>query len=893
MLDRLQPPSSQLRREWWWFALVMLLLGLLLAADLWGDYRRTDASERQHLQQQVTIVHDNVVRQLTAINQVLETLAQEMPRGRHGPDQVEQLNSRLQAYTQAMLGVRSLSVLNAQGDVLASNQRALLGKNFSQREYFTQAVAAPSPQTLVVSAPFEGALGTQVIVLARRVHSVQGRFDGIVVATLDPEDFLTLLQSVRYSPDMLAGLAHGNGQPFVLASAWPMFVTLQVAAPETGLAHHLASGEVASVQLRPMLPGGVPYLAALRTIAPPALLMSAPLVAGVGREAQALWLGLRTKVWQTVVFYLLTLAVAALGLLATQRRWRRAYAHEQALAQENALLHARWQGVLEATQQGVWDVDVRTGHTYYSPMWKKMLGYSDDAIAPTLQAWTQRIHPDDLAPTLQAWQRHIDGDSALFESTHRVRHADGSYHWTHDRGCAIERDAQGKALRLVGTQTDINESYALQERLDHLAENVPGLIYQYQSNPDGHSFFPYASQGAQEIYGCSPQELRASAEHALRRIHPDDHARVAASIAQSMQQLTLWQDDYRVLLPGRGERWLSGHARPQRLEGGVVLWHGYIHDTTEAKQQALQQQETERLLRHLMNEMPVGLCMVDEQHRMYFRNRRFVQDFGYTEEDVPTLREWAQRAYPDPAYRDKVARAWKVAVAHARTTGEGDIPDHDFRVTAADGTQRTVAMGGLLFGHNVLVTFVDRTEQQAQSEALRKLAYMDALTHLANRRHFDQALQAEWRRCRRSHKPLAVVMIDLDYFKQYNDVYGHPQGDACLKAVAEVLRQGLARSHDLVARYGGEEFICLLPECDAAGAAYKAETLCRSVQALGLEHPGSPHAVVTISAGVACVVPDADGSPQQLVRAADAQLYLSKQRGRNRASAEPPASPPA
>ena len=207
MLDRLQPPSSQLRREWWWFALVMLLLGLLLAADLWGDYRRTDASERQHLQQQVTIVHDNVVRQLTAINQVLETLAQELPRGRHGPDQIEQLNSRLQAYTQAMLGVRSLSVLNAQGDVLASNQRALLGKNFSQREYFTQAVAAPSPQTLVVSAPFEGALGAQVIVLARRIHSVQGRFDGIVLATLKAEDFLTLLQSVRYSPDMLAGLA--------------------------------------------------------------------------------------------------------------------------------------------------------------------------------------------------------------------------------------------------------------------------------------------------------------------------------------------------------------------------------------------------------------------------------------------------------------------------------------------------------------------------------------------------------------------------------------------------------------------------------------------------------------------------------------------------------------
>ena len=113
MLDQLQPPSSQLRREWWWFALVMLLLGLLLAADLWGDYRRTDASERQHLQQQVTIVHDNVVRQLTAINQVLETLAQELPRGKRDRDLGAYLNLRLQAYTQAMLGVRSLSVLNA------------------------------------------------------------------------------------------------------------------------------------------------------------------------------------------------------------------------------------------------------------------------------------------------------------------------------------------------------------------------------------------------------------------------------------------------------------------------------------------------------------------------------------------------------------------------------------------------------------------------------------------------------------------------------------------------------------------------------------------------------------------------------------------------------------
>ena len=133
-------------------------------------------------------------------------------------------------------------------------------------------------------------------------------------------------------------------------------------------------------------------------------------------------------------------------------------------------------------------------------------------------------------------------------------------------------------------------------------------------------------------------------------------------------------------------------------------------------------------------------------------------------------------------------------------------------------------------------------------------------------------------------------MIDIDYFKQFNDRYGYPAGDACLKAVAEVLRQGLTRSHDLVARYGGEEFICLLPESDAQAPPTRPRRCAAVCKPWGLEHQGSPHAVVTISAGVACVVPDAD-SPQQLVRAADA-AFSHTQRGRNRASAEPPARCP-
>jgi len=172
---------------------------------------------------------------------------------------------------------------------------------------------------------------------------------------------------------------------------------------------------------------------------------------------------------------------------------------------------------------------------------------------------------------------------------------------------------------------------------------------------------------------------------------------------------------------------------------------------------------------------------------------------------------------------------------------------------------------------------------KAQGDLLRMLAFVDGLTGVANRRRFDEALQAEWRRCRRSGTPLALLMIDIDHFKRYNDCYGHQTGDACLQAVATALKERLSRSHDLVARYGGEEFVCLMPECELAAGQAKAEELRAAVAALGIPHADSPTAnKVTLSIGVAAVSPSGDDSPHQLVAAADAALYAAKNNGRNR-----------
>jgi diguanylate cyclase (GGDEF)-like protein len=192
-------------------------------------------------------------------------------------------------------------------------------------------------------------------------------------------------------------------------------------------------------------------------------------------------------------------------------------------------------------------------------------------------------------------------------------------------------------------------------------------------------------------------------------------------------------------------------------------------------------------------------------------------------------------------------------------------------------------------------------EQQAREVArlldaayqrLQHISFLDGLTGIANRRRFDEFLHNEWRRALRGGSSLSLVMIDIDYFKAFNDTYGHQAGDECLTRVASALQGALRRAGDLVARYGGEEFVAVLPATPADGALAVAQTLRERVEALGVAHRGSPVSDrVTISLGVATTVPSRATSAAALVAAADRALYQAKREGRNcvRAAAAEPA----
>jgi diguanylate cyclase (GGDEF)-like protein len=169
-----------------------------------------------------------------------------------------------------------------------------------------------------------------------------------------------------------------------------------------------------------------------------------------------------------------------------------------------------------------------------------------------------------------------------------------------------------------------------------------------------------------------------------------------------------------------------------------------------------------------------------------------------------------------------------------------------------------------------------------QADALRALTLTDGLTGVANRRAFDERLAAEWRRCGRAQAPVALVLIDIDHFKKYNDHYGHQAGDAALVQAAGAMRRAAGRQQDLVARYGGEEFAILLPGVGMEGAQQVARKLLAEIAELGIEHAAAPHAgALTVSMGIAIRVPGAQDTATGLVHAADALLYEAKAAGRN------------
>jgi diguanylate cyclase (GGDEF)-like protein/PAS domain S-box-containing protein len=197
------------------------------------------------------------------------------------------------------------------------------------------------------------------------------------------------------------------------------------------------------------------------------------------------------------------------------------------------------------------------------------------------------------------------------------------------------------------------------------------------------------------------------------------------------------------------------------------------------------------------------------------------------------------------------------------------------------------ASGNLIGSVGILSDITERKQVEAalrkMNQDLQLLATLDGLTGVANRRKFDEFIRREWGRMRRGQTPISLILCDIDFFKLFNDTYGHKAGDDCLRAVARAISGCVNRPTDLVARYGGEEFAVILSHTEAAGAVNIAETIRRRVESLSIAHPQpSGGQVLTISCGISCMIPVKANALDSLIALADKGLYEAKKQGRNR-----------
>ncbi len=261
---------------------------------------------------------------------------------------------------------------------------------------------------------------------------------------------------------------------------------------------------------------------------------------------------------------------------------------------------------------------------------------------------------------------------------------------------------------------------------------------------------------------------------------------------------------------------------------------------------------------------------------------------GWTQQSWETVNEWAERMHPDDQH-------WVVDFCVTQSKA-GNDHEADYRALTKDGKYVWIrdvvhvvrdqqgeveALIGFMFD----ITERKETEQKLLDlqKELEELSFKDGLTGVPNRRMLDKVIDEEWVTARRHQQPLSLLVIDIDFFKQYNDCYGHIQGDDCLKQVAQTLSTAATRSRDFFARFGGEEFVMLLPETDASAALLIAERCQQLITQLQISHQDSEVSdMLTISIGIGTTVPEQTDQIVDFIECVDQALYRAKESGRNR-----------
>ncbi|MBD2293771.1 diguanylate cyclase [Anabaena sphaerica FACHB-251] len=532
----------------------------------------------------------------------------------------------------------------------------------------------------------------------------------------------------------------------------------------------------------------------------------------------------------------------------------------------------------------------------------EILGYSAAEVREMgANLFPTICHPDDLNRVYQAIQQCESlQDHEFIEIEYRVKDAQGQWRWLYSRDTVFSRTGDGNVQQILGTSQDITDRKQVELELRKSRdfreaiynESTDAIFLVDVPNPlildcNNRAVEMFEVTSKEELIGTDGQNFQK------QRFTDDEMVMIVDDIAK----LGFWSREVEYITKKVHNFW--GNLAVKRINiAGQVIDLVRVTDISKRKKAEFALLESEKRLKEISASSPgviyITVRRLDGSWYYEYMSRAFEDIHEITVEHIlknPHL--CFEQFYPDDCV------GYEEAVTHSLETMS--LFEYEWRIITPSGKLKWIKArsrpelreNGEIAFYGVVLDVSERKQaelalQQAEynlrlaNQELEKLVNTDGLTQIANRRCFDNRLEEEWQRLNREQRPLSLLLFDVDYFKRYNDSYGHQLGDECLSKIAQAVQQVVCRQADLVARYGGEEFVVILPNTNIEGAIAIAKRIHTAIKALAIPHEASEVIdTVTISLGITTMIPTSELSSATLIEQADQALYRAKQQGRN------------
>ncbi len=857
--DELAPVASERSRQKLIFFGLACLFLCLVAYQLNASYRTARASAQTQVSNLALVLESKLSADLMAadrtVTEMAASIAPEAMRQNRAGLYAAQVTQRLKTDVHDISSASALRYFDVNGDRLYTSIENETTINIADRPFFRQLQQGSGSATVFSDVSLGRITQRAGMYVAKAVRGADGAFLGVAVSTIDLSTLRE--QFARIDLGTLGAVALRRLDNGALVARYPGTIELDNRpAPEMPIRLAILQGAANGTLAIDSRVDGVPRLNGYRTVSNFPFFITAAMAE---RDYLAQW---RANAGLLLLGALAFLAMLAFAEVRRNRSEIQLGRSEQ-----------RFRSLIDGNNAVILQIDAQNG---------QILDANASACDfygwPLAQMRSMRIQDINA---LAAPQVAIELASAaaaqrnFFVFPHRL--ASGEIRTVEVHSTPISRGQRTLLVSIIQDVTELKQLEAVRaeslERLQKIASRVPGVVYQYLLRPDGSSCFPFASEGMRDIYRVSPQDVFEDASRVFAAIHPDDYDVLAESIQVSARDLSLWRHEYRVKFGDGTVRWLLGNASPQREADGGTLWHGFITDISERRQD----EEKLQLAASAFTHSREGIMITAADGAIIEVNQAFARITGYARAEVlgknPRLLSSGRQeaAFYASMWRDLEQQGhWQGEVWNRRKSGEVYAT---MQTLSAVRDRRGVTQ-------QYLALFSDITALKEQQEQLERIAHFDVLTGLPNRSLLADRLHQSLAQAQRRNQSLAVAFLDLDGFKAVNDQHGHGAGDQLLIALAARMKQAL-REGDTLARLGGDEFVAVL--LDLTDIESSLPTLVRLLAAAAQRVPiGALELQVSASIGVTFYPQREDIDADQLLRQADQAMYQAKLAGKNR-----------